>query len=166
MSSFKPFVIAGILAAATLFSASPSNAIGLSAGASSARLTADDVNIVKAQYQRRVVRRAPVARHAVHSRRSASNRRAIAAGVGAVAAIGVIGAVAAANARPARQHYVYDRGYHPSHGYFPSHGHHPSHGFHRAAAPVYAQPVCRVRNEELFNRNGVYRGVFQVQDCR
>ena len=106
-------------------------------------------NIVKAQYQRqRVVRRAPVARSNVAVRRNASNRRAVAAGVGAVAAIGVIGAVAAANRRPARQQYYYDQGYYP------------------AAAPVYAQPVCRVRNEELYNRNGVYRGVFQVQDCR
>ena len=149
MPSIKPFAIASFLAAAAVFTASPSNAMGLAAGASSARASAEDTNIVKAQYQRqRVVRRAPVARSNVAVRRSASNRRAVAAGVGAVAAIGVIGAVAAANRRPARQQYYYDQGYYP------------------AAAPVYAQPVCRVRNEELYNRNGVYRGVFQVQDCR
>jgi hypothetical protein len=150
MPSIKPFAIASFLAAAAVFSASPSNATGLAAGAASARASADDTNIVKAQYQRqRAVRRAPVARNTVVVRRGVSNRRAVAAGVGAAAAIGVIGAVAAANARPARQQYYYgEQGYYP------------------AAAPVYAQPVCRVRNEELYNRNGVYRGVFQVQDCR
>ena len=153
MFSIKPFAIAGLLAAAALFSASDSHAIGLSAGAASARPAAEESNIVNVQYQRqRAVRRAPVARNTVVVRRGVSNRRAVAAGVGAAAAIGVIGAVAAANARPARQRY-YDQGYYEQ-GYYP------------AAAPVYAQPACRVRNEQLYNANGVYRGVFQVRDCR
>lgn len=152
MSSIKSFTLAGIFAAAALFSAAPASAMGLAAGASSARAGAADTNLVTVQYRQRavrhnVVRRAPIARDSVYVRRNASNRRAVAAGVGALAAVGVIGAVAAANARP-RQQYYYEQGYYP------------------AAAPVYAQPRCRVRSEELYNRNGVYRGVFQVQDCR
>ncbi|MBX9758524.1 MAG: hypothetical protein K2Y29_07070 [Beijerinckiaceae bacterium] len=156
MSSIKSFTLVGFLAAAAVFSAAPSNAMGLAAGAATTRAAASDTNILNVQYRERamrpgvrnnVVRRAPVARNTVVVRRNAYNRRAVAAGVGAVAAVGVIGAVAAANARP-RQQYYYEQGYYP------------------AAAPVYAQPRCRVRSEELYNRNGVYRGVFQVQDCR
>lgn len=159
MFSIKPYAMVGVFAAAALFSSPSAHALGLSAGPAAARAGAENPALVEVQYQERRsrVRRGQVAHQPRPARRSASNRHAVAAGLGAVAAIGVIGAVAAANARPARQHYHQQPNYHPA---YQSHSHHYDSGYHHVAAPV-----CRMRNEELYNRNGVYRGVYQVRVC-
>jgi hypothetical protein len=175
MSVVRIFGIAGFLAAAAIVSAAPGHAVGLSAGASSARFSAQDANLVQVQYYDRRVRatnravyvnrpvrvnRPVVVNRPVYRANRVATRRAIAVGVGAAA---VVGAVAAANAR---QHYRYQPPYYAApYGYPAAHPGYAAQTWGHTYAQSHA-PVCRLRNEELFNRNGVYRGVFQVRDCR
>ena len=156
MACIKQFAFAAAVSiSAAFFVTNAASAMNLSGGAASTRAIIDTSNLVEVQFNNnrqraRPGRRGPAVVNRGRGRpvivnRGGRNRgvgRGVAAGIGAAAAVGLVGAAIAAGSRPA------------------------------AAAPYYDDPVvvvreeCFFRNEELFNRNGVPRGVFQVRICR
>jgi hypothetical protein len=161
MFSIKEITFAATLAlSVAIFAPSSASAMNFSAGAASAIPSIDDSNLVQVQYGGRPVRARPGVRPGVRTGvrpsrggavivnrgRNRNVGRGVAAGIGAAAAVGLVGAAIAANSRQSRRYNQYDTQYYQE--------------------PVRFQQQCFMREMDLYDRNGVPRGVFPVQVCR
>ncbi len=152
MFSIKEITLAATLAlSAAVFAPASASAMNFSAGAASAVPSIDDSNLVQVQFGGRPVRARPGVRPGrggaviVNRGRNRNVGRGVAAGIGAVAAVGLVGAAIASN-RQSRRSNQYDNQYYQE--------------------PVRFQQQCFMREMDLYDRNGVPRGVFPVQVCR
>ena len=152
MFSIKEITFAATLAlSAAVFAPASASAMNFSAGAASAVPSIDDSNLVQVQFGGRPVRARPGVRPGrggaviVNRGRNRNVGRGVAAGIGAVAAVGLVGAAIASN-RQSRRYNQYDNQYYQE--------------------PVRFQQQCFMREMDLYDRNGVPRGVFPVQVCR
>ena len=152
MFSIKEITFAATLAlSAAVFAQASASAMNFSAGAASAVPSIDDSNLVQVQFGGRPVRARPGVRPGrggaviVNRGRNRNVGRGVAAGIGAVAAVGLVGAAIASN-RQSRRYNQYDNQYYQE--------------------PVRFQQQCFMREMDLYDRNGVPRGVFPVQVCR
>ncbi len=148
MFSIKEITLAATLAlSAAVFAPASASAMNFSAGAASAVPSIDDSNLVQVQFGGRPVRARPGVRPgrggAVIVNRG--RNRNVGRGVAAVAAVGLVGAAIASN-RQSRRSNQYDNQYYQE--------------------PVRFQQQCFMREMDLYDRNGVPRGVFPVQVCR